>query len=676
MKRLYTILVAVMFTMAAFGQTYLSEDFGGATFPPDGWFNLPVGDVWSSSNTSNAGGISPEADFTGFSYTGTARLMSPVIDLSGVDTVMLSFKHYYDDATGSGPAVGIATRAGGAWVSVWEETPFGSTGPEEVVIMITNDHTGNDNFQISFYVDGNLSGINHWYVDDLVVFSVLDLDAKMSAILTPAQIMNPAPVEGRITNLGVETITDLNVSWRSYAGVVRDSAFSGLNLAYLEAFDFTFDGSWASPYGTYNLEMWINSVNGVSDDNHSNDTLSKPIEYISYTFQNKPCLEEFTSSTCGPCAGFNSSFVPWSENHADEITLVKYQMNWPSGGDPYYTPEGGIRKNYYGLNSVPSIWVNGEDCNSPTTGASMSMMQAAFNNYIEKSVGLKVASSFTMDGSIINITTNIYPFQSFSDVKILSVIFEKITTQNVASNGETEFHHVMMKMMPDANGVSESLLEGTPLTLNYSYDMSTTHIEELDDIMVCVIIQDPSTKEILQSDYGYDGIVYSDESRLSQIYLDGVPLEGFDPDDYTYTVALPQGTIEEPVITVEPMDDGALPAVSMAFAIPGTAMIDVIAEDLINESSYEINYEYSTVGIEDKPQVTVNVFPNPADDQIFITGLTNATLAIHSIDGKLMILKERFSGNSINIDQLPTGIYIMNIVMDNKQVVRKKIAVL
>ncbi len=671
MKRLYTLLIAVMFTVAAFSQTYLSEDFGGATFPPSGWFNLPVGDVWSSSNTSNAGGISPEADFTGFNYTGTARLMSPAIDLTGVDTVMLMFKHYYDNAAGSGPAVGIATRAGGAWVSVWEETPTTSTGPEEIAVMITNDHTGNDNFQISFYVDGNLAGINHWYIDDVVVFSVPDLDAKMSAILTPAQIMNPAPVEGRITNLGEETITDLSVSWKSYAGVVRDSTFSGLSLAYLDAFEFAFEGSWASPYGTHNLSMWINSVNGVSDDNQLNDTIHKPIEYISYSFQNKPCMEEFTSSTCGPCAGFNSSFVPWAQNHEEEITLIKYQMNWPGSGDPYYTAEGGTRRNFYGVSYVPDMFVNGS-----RVATNVGAVQAAFDAAIQNDIALKVASSFTMTGSTINITTNIRPFQSFGDVKIINVIFEKMTTQNTGNNGETEFHHVMMKMMPNANGVTENLQEGIPVTQSYTYDMSTTNVEEYDDLMVGVIIQNTSTKEIIQSDYGYDGVVYSSESRLNMIYLDGVPLEGFDSDTYNYEVALPQGTIEEPVITVDPKDEGALPMVSMAFAIPGTATVDVIAADLISTSKYEVSYVYSSVGIDDTPQPTVNVFPNPADDHIFITGLKDAKVVIHAIDGKQVIYKEGFSGNSIDISQLPTGIYIMNIMMDNKQIVRKKIAVL
>lgn len=671
MKKLYTFLFAVLFSVAAFSQTYLSEDFSGNDFPPPGWVNLPVGDVWSSSNTSFAGGIAPEVNFTSFNYTGTARFITAAMDLTGVDTVMLTFKHYYDNAPDHGPAYGIATRAGGPWNVVFEETPTASVGPEEKSILITNDDTGNDNFQICFFLDGNLNGVSHWYIDDVEVFSIPNLDAKMSAVLTPAQIMNPAPVEGRITNLGKEVITELDVSWKSYAGVVRDSVFSGLALQPNEEFDFEFQGTWASPYGTHNLDMWINSVNGVSDDNLENDSISKPIEYISYTFQNRPAIEEFTSSTCGPCASFNSTFVPWSETNADEITLIKYQMNWPGAGDPYYTAEGGIRRTFYGVNSVPDIFVNGADC-----ATSVGAVQAAFDAAKMQNIGLVLVSSFEMNGTMIDLDVNIRPFQSFGNMKIYTVIFEKITTQNVASNGETEFHHVMMKMMPNANGETKNLQEGVPISLNYSYDMATTHVEEMDDLMVGVLIQDPSTKEIIQSGYGYDGVIYSDESRLEMIYLDGVPLPGFDPDVYSYTVAIPEGTIEEPVITVDPMHENALPAVSMAFAIPGTATIDVIAENLISTSTYEVSYDYDTDVDEAEALPTVNVYPNPADDHIFVTGLKNARVAIHSVDGKLMIQKENFSGNNISISELPTGIYILNIMMDNKHTVRKKIVVM
>ena len=671
MKKIFTLMIAVLFSIAAFSQTYLYEDFSSGTFPPDGWFGLPLGDVWVESNTSNAGGIAPEADFTGFMSAGGAELKSGLIDLDDADTLMLMFKHKFVKGSGSAPTIGVATRAGGNWETVWEVTPTSTIEAEEVAVLLTNDHVGASNFQLKFFLDGNLPAVEDWFIDDITIFAIPDLDAKMSSILTPAQIMNPAPVLGRISNLGLETITEFNASWRSYAGVVRDSTFSGLSIGPQETFDFEFDGSWASPFGTHDLTMWINTVNGQMDDNQMNDTLSKPIEYVSFSFQHRPGMEEFTSSTCPPCASFNNGFVPWAEAHAETITLIKYQMNWPGAGDPYYTPEGGTRRTYYGVNAVPQMFVNGSQ-----VSASVGAVQAAYDEAMQQTVSIAVASSFEMTGSVIDITTNIYPFQSYGNMRIHNVIFEKETTQNVGTNGETEFHHVMMKMMPNANGATENLQEGQPISLTYTYDMSTTNVEEMDDLMVGVLIQDPATKEIYHSGYGYDGVVYSDESRLSMIYLDGVPLEGFDPDTYSYTVTLPEGTVEEPVITVDPMDENALTAVSMAFAIPGTASIKVIAEDLLGTSTYEVNYDFDTDIDEGETLPSINIFPNPAEDHIFITGLTNSRVAIHSVDGKLMILKENFSGNNINISELPKGIYIVNIMMDDKQVVRKKIAVL
>ncbi len=48
-------------------------------------------------------------------------------------------------------------------------------------------------------------------------------------------------------------------------------------------------------------------------------------------------------------------------------------------------------------------------------------------------------------------------------------------------------------------------------------------------------------------------IEFSNEARLSMIYLDSVAIKDFDPDLYEYTVQLPQGAIL-PVVTATPMD--------------------------------------------------------------------------------------------------------------------------
>ncbi|MCD4773575.1 MAG: T9SS type A sorting domain-containing protein, partial [Bacteroidales bacterium] len=666
MKKILSLLIVLMISTSLFSQTFISEDFSSGQMPPTGWLTLPIGSGWSSSSTSNAGGSSPEARFEGFNSNSTARMISPVIDLSSVDTVILLFKHYYDDNSGPGPAVGVATRGNTGWQSVWEITPYTNQGPEEIQVIIADENVGSPNFKFCFYVTGELGNLNNWYIDDIVLFNPPNLDGQMSNILIQSPIQGPEEVKGVVKNLGYSTINEVSVSWQSYAGVIYDSTFSGLSLELLDGFEFSFNQMWISPFGAHDIKMWINNVNGILDDNRDNDTLTKIIEYVAFSVPQRPCFEEFTSSTCPPCAGFNNSFAPWAQTHEDEITLVKYQMSWPSPGDPYYTAEGGARRTYYGVNSVPDMF-----CNGLHVGASMGAIQAIFNTASELTTNIDIASSFTMSGSNININTNILAFQNYGNKKVHTIVIEKVTTGNVGSNGETEFHHVMMKMFPNANGATVNLENGNPVSLTYNYDLSSTHVEEYDDLMVIVIIQDQQTKEMFQTDYGLDGVIPSSEARLSSITLDGIPLEGFDPDIYEYDVILPLGVVIEPVVQVETMDDGAIPMISQAFQLPGTAQIDVYAEDLITTKTYLINYT-GFAGTDEQPMPLINIYPNPVKDQLYISGIKNAQLSIYTVEGKLMLMQKKYSGNAVDLSDLKRGVYILNVMTEESVVVRKK----
>jgi hypothetical protein len=670
MKKMYFLLVSLLLTGFLNAQTLLSEDFSSGIMPPAGWTALPLTSGWDISSTALAGGSSPECKFEGFAYNGTCRLMSPYTNMTTVDTAVLMFKHFYK-RSGSGLTIGLAIANGSTWVSVWEKTPNQDIGPEEISIMLTGDQISSSNFRFSFYLTGNMASVQDWYIDDVLMFAPSAFDCKLANILVPSVITGPVPVMGSVVNLGNTIIDEVNVTWVSYSGIERDSTFSGLNLSFLQTAEFSFDGMWISPSGQHNLKMFINSVNGQSDLDPTNDTLVKPIEFQTIVLPRVPLFEEFTSSTCGPCASFNSSFVPWCTSHEDDITLVKYQMNWPGSGDPYYTAEGGTRRAFYGVSFVPDLF-----CNGANVATNVSNVNTAYNNAIQLTSTLDIASTFTISGSNINITTNILPFASTSSLKVFNIVIEKVTTQNVATNGETEFHHVMMKMMPDANGASTSFVNGTPVQFSYNYDLSSTNVEEYDDLMIAVIVQDASTKEVKQTAYGLQNTVFSNEARLSSITLDGVPLEGFDPNVYEYDVQLPEGTVEEPVIVGVPMNSGALMLTSMAFAVPGTAMIDVYAENLFTHKQYKVNYSIDYVGTEETPLSLISVYPNPAHDQLNISGLVNARLTLYSSTGSVVLQKNNFSGTTVDISHLSRGVYVLDIKTNTNQVIRKKITVL
>jgi len=511
MKKIYSLLLALSLGFSVLGQTYLSEDFSSGQMPPPGWTILAFTAQFVSSPTDNAGGVAPECRIDGFAYNGTIRLTSPFINMTGITQATLLFKHSYDHKNSPGPTIGVATKSSGAWSPVWQMNPTSDLGPEEIQVTISNSDLNKPNFQLSFFVTGAIANMNSWYIDDILLIVPLNFDAQIASISVPGTITSPQEVAGVFQNVGNTPVTDFNVAFQAYNGMVYDTTYSGLNLELFESVDFSFGQMWLQPFGTYNLTMWINTVNGITDDFPANDTNTKSITYIANILPRKVTFEEFTSSTCGPCALFNTSFVPWCQSHPD-IMLVKYQMNWPGSGDPYYTAEGGVRRNYYGVSYVPDLFCNGTQTNT-TIGA----VQTAYNQGLDLTSYIDIASSFTIEGTTIHITTNLLPWDNIGNVRVHIIVLEKVTTGNTGSNGETSFHHVMMDMVPDASGANVNLQYGTPVQLQYNVNLSSTNVEEYDDLLVAVLVQNQSSKEMLQSAYGEENADYSPEARVDMI---------------------------------------------------------------------------------------------------------------------------------------------------------------
>jgi len=216
--------------------------------------------------------------------------------------------------------------------------------------------------------------------------------------------------------------------------------------------------------------------------------------------QRKVLFEEFTSSTCAPCATMNTWLNPLLENNAEKVVVIKYQMNWPGAGDPYYTAEGGARLQFYPPQQPPYYVVPAPYVNGVYT-SSQSAIQNGINNGYAQPAEAIITGTFSVSGNIITINGNVTPLISGSGYRIYVVVNEKTTYDNKMSNGETEFHHVMMKMFPNGNGTTVTLTSGTAIPFSYTYDMSTTHVEEMDDLEVAVFVQNASTRAVLNAAY-------------------------------------------------------------------------------------------------------------------------------------------------------------------------------
>jgi hypothetical protein len=81
---------------------------------------------------------------------------------------------------------------------------------------------------------------------------------------------------------------------------------------------------------------------------------------------------------------------------------------------------------------------------------------------------------------------------------------------------------------------------------------------------------------------------------------------------------------------------------------------------LFRSDTFSIN---PSVGFTDLKGKSINVYPNPASDILYVENLPeNSLITIYSIDG-IMSKKQLYkrSSNEIAIDDLPAGLYLLQI---------------
>ncbi len=525
-KELLFITVFLLTGLLSFGQTLVTEDFSSGSMPPSGWTIDAHSANWSVQTTQIAGGSSPEARFYyAPDFTGISRLISPSINTNGMTSLTLSFHQMLDDFAGEGYSIGVATRsAGGDWNTVWTVNPTGNIESELKVLELNTSDVGSDDFQFCIYFSGPAYNLDNWYIDDIKVVVSLERDAALSKINVPrySDGIN-MQMAGKVLNMGYESLTSFTVNYQIDNEEVVSDMKSGYNMSLGEVTSFSFTNPLNLAPGNYNLKMWVSDANGTGPDmDASNDTLNLDLHIASLGVARRPLFEEFTSSTCNPCASFNSgTFNPFVATNGDAITLVKYQMSWPSPGDPYYTAEGGVRRQYYGVSFVPDLYVDGVQ-----TATSSSGVNNAFNNSLDNAAFMDLSATHIIDGETVSVHLDINSYIS-GQVTAYIVIFENVTTGNVASNGETEFHHVMMKMLPVAQGAGVTLTDGVVTGLDASADMSTTNVEDMSDLGVAVFVQEPSSKMIFQSAYSNESTVgIGDQAGLQAVKLYPNPSDG------------------------------------------------------------------------------------------------------------------------------------------------------
>ena len=501
MKKTLLLTIALLLSTVMFAQTFVDENFNGSELP-NGWTTSEVGiNNWKISLTTYSGGDGNELKLSWDpKFEGVTRLITTPFNLSGVEEMVVSFKHFFDNFKDNEfvHTIGIATSSdnGATWNTGWSQE-YTMTGVYDVKASFTTADMGKDNVIFSLFYEGVSQNMDNWFFDNFMIYKQSELDLKIIDIEIPNIIeTSDREISFLVENLGTADVKSFEAkikvsSWETAAVATFEQDINNSEIVQVTYKDKTFNAIARNK--PYSISVEILSVNGQDDENVSNNYIKKNISVAFNKSQRVPMIEHFSSSTCGPCVAVNQQMYTLTQNNEGKFTYTKF----PTAGDPYNYIESTYRTQEYGVTGVPNIFLDGR------SNGSNYITQEQLDERREIPAYADIRGAFTMKGDNIHVVADFMSYIELDNVLAFITVNEKTTTENTGSNGEKEFHHILMRMLKSKSGNPVSIKAGEYQRLEATHNMSLTNVEELNDLEVALWLQNPETKEIYNSIFAY-----------------------------------------------------------------------------------------------------------------------------------------------------------------------------
>ncbi|MBR0323045.1 MAG: T9SS type A sorting domain-containing protein [Bacteroidales bacterium] len=671
MKKTLLLTLGLIFSMIVMGQNTINlidEDFSDSGYP-EGWTKAGVGtNNWYVSPSFGAGGKPNEMQLSWSpQFNGTARFVSPAIDLAGVNSAMLSLDIYVVMFSGKAK-IGVATSSddGATWNDVWTEE---YTATEKVSILknISGPDMGKHNVKFCFYFEGNSYAISGIYFDNFKVYIVESIGIEATSIDVPKYIVQgEQPINFSVKNIGETTIKSFEARCIiNGEETFTESFYTELN--YLDTKQFTFEDMYDFNFGEdYEIEIEIFRVN--DEELETVNKITKEIGVAMYGTQRTPMIEHFSSSTCAPCVAVNNTMAELTHNNEGKYTYTKYTANGPGMGDPYYTQEVGTKMSYYNVIGVPQLHFDGALIDKAT-------VNDAFQSHYNNPALANVRGAFNVEGTTINVTADFMTYFNTKNIKAYVSVNEKTTTGNTrpissGGNGETEFHHVMLKMLSGDEGKNIELKAGEYKRLEFSYNMEYSFMEDINDLEVALWIQDGETKDIYNSHFAYEytSQCYPVENVITSISNNNLKVKWNAPETGNpvgYNVYLDGVLASEKVSALEYTSE-----------FKNNVYVEVVAVYENEKTSIGIVKEITAEeNISDIMTDNISIYPNPVNDRLYIeTSTQTQSIEIYDIYGRVQNLRNSETQklrNSIDVSDLNSGIYFVKVKTEEGNIVKR-----
>ena len=285
---IYFVLIASPFVK---GQTIFQEDFEAGGFP-SGWTRstLATDGGWQVSDPAAL-----SSQYWPIASNGSAQiaatnddacncnkredyLITPPLDFSGLTSIALGFDYLF----GKGSYESFTERAtievslnGVDWMEVAELGGHGAKWESQKIDLST--YAGQDSVFVAFHYDDTGGWLYGLAVDNIKVEVPFTLDAELKKLASKAfgEENTDIPIHGTIFNNSATIINTLEIEYLVNGENPEIAIFDSLTLLPFTSAEFHHPVSWKpTQSGDYEISVTIISVNGLLDDNASNNTLA------------------------------------------------------------------------------------------------------------------------------------------------------------------------------------------------------------------------------------------------------------------------------------------------------------------------------------------------------------------------------------------------------------------
>ena len=488
------IVFSVFMLCSVYAVDYLYEDFSSGNFPPEGWTIDQHSPNWSVSESNNAGGIAPEIKMSWTpQFNGTTRFISPPIDLTGSQNVVVEFNQNVDHYGGF-YTLFVETRSNeGEWNIVWQINPEETIPGETVTVPIENDDINSSDFQICWTFSGDSYNINYWYLDNLRVYSPSEHDVSVVDVFLDSQYEPGETITPRATvaNEGLNTET-FAITCEIYADETQiySDTHEPITLESGENDLVTFASyTLENENALYEVVIYTNLD---SDMNNANDTLRTWLN--TYTTEREMVVLEMGMGTwSGYCPGAAMGAEDLLANDCD-VAVVGYH-----NGDDYANTSGEDRISYYDINGFPTAVFDGVLKN--TDGDHTESLYSVYLPLYEERKEIKSAFRMELYGEnyFLNYTFEII-VEKLAEIQNHDLTLQVIVTEsNIDESwqGMDHLNYVERTMLPDSDGTILDFSSND--SLNVQLESNFLSLWNSENCELIAFIQDETTKEILQA---------------------------------------------------------------------------------------------------------------------------------------------------------------------------------